>query len=159
MSEVKRRFIFKAQVVLWVNGNSTIFQSWLLCGYFYFKVLVIFILWKFVSLVVVLRRKSLEKWSLKWKQAVSLTGEVKMQVPFACKSSYDWQLYFMWELDWWLQKVLNVALQGADLVLRRTHIVIRGCCVHKTVDFLEHRRECLSKHMCLYFCLLYSATL
>lgn len=44
MSEEKRRFICKAEMVLWVNGNSAVFQSWFLSGYFYFKVLVIFIL-------------------------------------------------------------------------------------------------------------------
>ena len=44
MSEEKRRFICKGQIVVWVSGNATIFQSWLLCGYFYFEVLVVFIL-------------------------------------------------------------------------------------------------------------------
>lgn len=33
-----------------------------------------------------------------------------------------------------------MALHGDDLVLRRTHIVIRGCCMHKIMDFLSNHK-------------------
>lgn len=37
-------------------------------------------------------------------------------------------------------KVLNVDFHGDDLVLRSTGFGIRGCYMHKTVDFLSNHK-------------------
>lgn len=60
MSEEKRRFLCKAQIVFYGSKEEIPPSSNLLCGYLHFKVFVVFILCKFASLGVVFREKSLE---------------------------------------------------------------------------------------------------
>lgn len=62
-----RKLICKAQIVVWVSSNATIVQSWLLCGYFYFKVLVYLFYKKFVSSVVFGKKMKVQKMSSQMK--------------------------------------------------------------------------------------------